>query len=535
MTSQNMSSDLWSSLQLDRAGPAPLYVQLHDAIAAELAAGRLPPGSRLPPVRALARRLGLNVNTVVSAYRLLDEEGLTEAHAAKGTFVRAAPGGARTAEGAAAASRRPRPVAPAGERASLEAAEVAEDRSPRWIPAVTPEAVGPWPPPRDALRPAPAAGIIPLDGGTPAEDLFPVDAFRGLFDAILAEEGPGVMQYAGADGDPALRAAAAQVLRGSGVPVEADDLLVTTGAQQGIDLVARALLAPGDAVVVEAPTYPGALASFERIGCRLLPLPMTPDGPRLDDLPALLARHRPRLVYTVPTFHNPTGWTMGTRRREQLVTLATEAGAFVLEDDHLSDLLAEGEAPLPLKALDRAGLVIHVRGFAKTVMPGLRLGVLAPPPALRRRLLALKLAADLYPPPLEQRALARFLVGGYRAHLARLRAAYRARRDHALARLAALGIPELTVVPPAGGLNLWVGLPPGISAAALQREALAAGVAVAPGGLFYPDWRDGDGFIRLSYGGVTEEQLAEGIARLDAALGRLRRAAGAPAAAVPLV
>jgi 2-aminoadipate transaminase len=501
MTNRGRSSRARETLPLDREGPVPLYLQVRDALQAEVRAGRLAPGTRLPSVRDLARRLRLNVNTVVHAYRLLEEEGTVEAHAAKGTFVR----------GGAPGRIAPPPAAP-----------LSTARPPRAIPAV-------------AAPHAAPDGAISLATGTPDPALFPFEAVRRLVGEALDEAGPALLQYAAAEGDPALRAAAAALLAEAGVAAAPDDLLVTTGAQQGIDLVARALVADGDAVVVEAPTYPGALESLERAGARLVPVPMTPRGPDPRLLAEAVERHRPRLVYTVPTFHNPTGWTMNAAGRAALVDLAARAGAYVLEDDHVADLAFDGPPPPALAALDRAGRVIHVRGFAKTVLPGLRLAVVAAPPEVRVRLLALKLAADLYPPPLEQWVLARFLAGEYAAHVARLRPAYRARRDAALARLAGTG---LDIVPPGGGLNLWAGLPAGVSAEAFEREGLVAGVAVAPGGLFHPDRRAGDRFVRISYGSVDEATLAEGLARLRAALDRVGRA-GAPAAplasAIPLV
>jgi GntR family transcriptional regulator/MocR family aminotransferase len=502
MTAHNTSSR--DPGPLDRASPVPLYLQLRDALRADIDAGRLPPGARLPSVRVLAARLRLNANTVVHAYRLLEEDGTVEAHAAKGTFVRARP-----ARAMSTVVSRPIPAVSPG-----YPVEGARGALPRALVA----------PPHG---PAP----VGLASGTPAPDLFPTAHLRRLLAAVVDEEGPSVLNYGPADGDPGLRAAAAGLLAAGGIEVSADDLLVTTGAQQAIDLVARALLAPGDAVVVEAPTYPGALASFERAGCRLVPVPMTPRGPDPLALEAAFARYQPRLVYTVPTFHNPTGWTTDPDGRDRLVALAARGGAFVLEDDHVADLRFEGPAVAALAARD-PGRVLHVRGFAKTVAPGLRLAVLAAPPAVRSRVLALKLSADLYAPPLEQRVLARFLADGYAAHVAGAREAYRRRRDLAVTRLGAL--PGLELTPPAGGLNVWVALPTGMSAEALEREALAAGVAVAPGGLFFPDRSEGDGFVRVSYGTVPETRLAEGLDRLETALRRLADGAAARIA-VPLV
>ncbi len=507
MTNRDMSTPL-GPLRLDRAGPTPLYLQLRDRIVEQVETGRLAPGSRLPSVRDLARRLRLNVNTVARAYRVLEEDGAVTTHAAKGTFV--------------------------------QSVDATRARAARVIPAVTPEfaPAGETVPPRaEAACLAPGPGTVSLAGGTPAPDLFPMAEIRRLVDLVLDQEGPAALQYGSADGFPGLREAAARLLGVAGIATSPDDLLVTTGAQQALDLVARALLAPGDAVLVEAPTYPGALESVERAGCRVVAVPMTPEGPEPLALAVLVERYRPRLFYTVPTFHNPTGWTATGAAREAALAAAARHGMFVVEDDHAADLRFEGEAWPPLKALDRVDLVIHVRGFAKTVAPGLRLAVVAAPAVLRPRLVALKLAADLYAPPLEQRVLARFLADGYAAHLARIRPAYRARRDAALRALAALAPAGVTVTPPSGGLNVWVGLPEGVSAGALEREARAAGVAVAPGGLFFPDRRDGDRFVRLSYGSVPEPVLAAGLARFAAALDRVQRLplpAAAPAA-MPLV
>jgi 2-aminoadipate transaminase len=293
---------------------------------------------------------------------------------------------------------------------------------------------------------------------------------------------------------------------------------VVSGSQQGLDLIGRALIAPGDAVVVEEPTYSGALALFRMLGARLLPVPMSEEGLDVEQLAGLLARERPRLVYTIPTFHNPTGQTLSPRRRARLLEICAAAGVPVVEDDSDGELRFEGEEIPPLAAWPGAEGVIYMGTFSKLFFPGLRLGwVLADAPIIQH-LEATKRVTDLHTPLLLQAAMARFGESATCRHLAdQVRTRYRARRDAMLASLAEEMPDGLSWTRPQGGLSLMVDLPAHANAADLLVRAVEEGVVFAPGQLFAAGG-GGTSRLRLTYGNVEEEEIREGIARLGRAV-----------------
>jgi 2-aminoadipate transaminase len=362
--------------------------------------------------------------------------------------------------------------------------------------------------------------VISFAGGLPAPELFDAEGLRAAYDRVLAERPRTVLQYATTEGDPQLRAAVADRLTGRGLPTGADDLLVTAGSQQGLTLLATTLLEPGDVVLVENPTYLAALQCFGFAGARIVPVPTDADGVLPDALEELVLRERPKLLYLIPEFQNPTGRTMAEERRRAVADVAGRHGLWIAEDDPYGELRFEGGRGPWIgsyeSAADRTALL---GSFSKVMAPGMRLGWLRAPEALRRPCVIAKQAADLHTSAVDQAAAARYLADNdLDAHLDRVRTAYRARRDALLAGLPAVLPAGSTWSRPEGGMFVWVRLPARYDATAVLRTAIAHDVAYVPGAPFYAAAPD-PATLRMSFTTHTPEEIAEGLRRLAPAFG----------------
>ncbi|MFI9049317.1 PLP-dependent aminotransferase family protein [Streptomyces sp. NPDC053427] len=380
-------------------------------------------------------------------------------------------------------------------------------------------------PVRDILALTARPEVISFAGGLPAPELFDAEGIAAAFRQVLSEAPRRALQYSTSEGDPALRAAVAARTTARGLPTDADDLLVTTGSQQGLSLLATALLEPGDVVLVEDPCYLAALQIFSLAGARVVPVPTDDEGLDPAALDEIAARENPKLLYVIPTFQNPTGRTLSAERRAAVAQVAARRGLWIAEDDPYSELRFEGEpqrwvASFP-GAEDRTALL---GSFSKVMAPGLRLGSLRAPAALRRACITAKQAADLHTSTIDQAAAARYLADAdLDAHLERIRGAYRERRNALVD-----GLPE--ALPegsrwnrPAGGMFVWATLPAGYDATALLPEAVRQDVAYVPGAPFFAGAPDPTA-VRLSFVTHAPDEIRTGLVRLRAALEGAQRA-----------
>ncbi|KPC59652.1 PLP-dependent aminotransferase family protein [Streptomyces chattanoogensis] len=378
-------------------------------------------------------------------------------------------------------------------------------------------------PVRDILALTARPEVISFAGGLPAPELFDTEGIAAAFRQVLSEEPRRALQYSTSEGDPGLRAAVAARTTARGLPTDADDLLVTTGSQQGLSLLATALLEPGDAVLVEDPCYLAALQIFSLAGARVVPVPTDDEGLDPAALDEIAAREKPKLLYVIPTFQNPTGRTLSAERRAAVAEVAARRGLWIAEDDPYGELRFGGEpqrwiASFP-GAEDRTALL---GSFSKVMAPGLRLGTLRAPAALRRAATIAKQAADLHTSTVDQAAAARYLaVSDLDAHLARVRGAYLERRNALVDGLSA-ALPEGSRWNrPAGGMFVWATLPAGYDATALLPEAVRRDVAYVPGAPFYAGAPD-PAAVRLSFVTHSPEEIREGLDRLAKALEKAR-------------
>ena len=358
--------------------------------------------------------------------------------------------------------------------------------------------------------------MIFFGGGTPARELVPVERLRAAAGRAW-EDAPEALDYAEVPGYRPLRELIATRMAGQGMAVDPDHLVVTNGSQQGIDLVARLALDPGDAVAIEAPTFLGALQTFAAYEATYVPVPIDEEGLRIDALQRVLAdRPRPpKLLYTIPTFQNPTGATLSRPRREALLSLARAHNLLVVEDDPYGELRYEGESVPPLRALDPD--VVYLGTFSKTIAPGLRVGWIAAPGHLTDLLHSAKEGADIHNDRITTRTVFHAAGGFLDDHLAAVRPVYRRRRDVLLTTLRQHMPPGVRWSEPEGGFFVWVELPDGMDADRLLPAAAERGVTFLPGAWFYsgePDRRT----LRLNFSTLPEERIAEGVRRLAGAI-----------------
>lgn len=484
--------------QLDPGSGLPLYRQLYEYIAGLVRSGELGRGERLPATRELAGTLGLNRATVSAAYEMLEGEGLISSHVGRGTFVTG--------------------------------------------PAAAPHAALDW----EALLRGPAepAPSLALDEGgisfaasRPSERLFPLDEVRAACAEVMAQPDlPALLQLGSPSGYEPLRRRLLAAAAGEGLAGPDDDLMITNGCQQALDLVGRVLLSPGDVVAVEDPVYPGLKNLFARMGARLAGVPADSAGMDVDALGRVLAAQPVRLVVVTSSFQNPTGGTLPAAARRELLRLVAAAGTVLVENDIYGDLRYSGEPLPPLKQSDGAGNTVLLRSFSKIAFPGLRVGWIAGPQPLIERLVAAKQLADLHTDQLSQALLLRFLESGRLArHLAGMIAAGAERLAATLAACRRHLPPGARYTRPRGGMNVWVELPAPLDAAELLPRAERGGVAYLPGKYFAVS-RPASSALRLCFADLEPERIRKGIAVLGeiftSELERTRGARGQPAPAI---
>jgi len=372
---------------------------------------------------------------------------------------------------------------------------------------------------RDLMALTERPEVISLAGGWPDTSTFPPDSYAALMSTVASHSCARALQYGPTEGLALVKRCIVEVMAAEGVRIDPDELLVTSGGQQVIDLVCKTLLDPGDVVVCEAPTYPGAVPTFCAYEARVVQVPLDRDGMRIDELEAALDRleragQRPKFIYTVPTFHNPAGVTLSLERRRELVRIAAERELLVLEDNPYGLLRYEG-APLPtLRSLDGGAYVIYASTFSKILSPGVRLGWAAAPGPVLEKMNIGKQASDLCSSSITQYFVSAYFDSRpWEEYVRSLIEIYRRRRDVMLDALAEQFPREAEWTHPQGGLFIWATLPDYIDTTDLLARALEERVAFVPGRAAFLDGRGGSA-MRLNFSGVSEEQIREGIRRL---------------------
>jgi 2-aminoadipate transaminase len=387
---------------------------------------------------------------------------------------------------------------------------------------------------RELLKYTQRPEVISFAGGMPAPELFPLERFREAAERILGDvpAGQSAMQYSPTEGYLPLRELIVRHTARYGINARAENVLMTTGSQQALDLIAKLFINPGDRILVEAPTYLGALQAFDVMGARYASVPVDEKGLQTESYSMSRAiAERPKFMYLLPNFQNPSGVTLPIERRMAVVKLARDHGIPIVEDDPYGQLRYEGTHLPPLVRLDQEaepsrpanslerGNVIYLSTFSKTLAPGLRLGWVIAPAEVIARLVQLKQAADLHTSTfVQQLAFETAREGFLDRHIRRLRAAYRERRDVMLATLSAEMPLGASWTHPAGGLFVWLKLPEGMDSEALLQRALQRDVAFVPGTAFFAERSKGQRYCRLNFSNTQPDRIRAGIRRLAGVL-----------------
>jgi 2-aminoadipate transaminase len=476
--------------EIDRDSIVPLYRQIHEHLREAILAGTLPESTRLPPERSLAEKLEVNRSTVVHAYRELVADGLIEQRVGSGSRV-------------VAHLRAGQPERAAG--------------VPWWI-TLPPWRVGEFPNVLGELAAKQESGRISFVQGVAPDEPSPLAELAKSFGRV-ARDPRFVLSYGDSEGYEPLRSAIAARMNAVGASgVAANDIIVLTGSTQGIAIVAQSLAEPGDEIIVESPSYPGALQVFQINGLRAIPVPVDDDGMRVDHVEAILRTRRPRFIYTMPSLHNPTNATMNVDRRERLATIARRAGVPIVEDDPYGPLAPDGGPPLVALATDH---VVYLSTFSKTIAPSLRVGWLAAPRTILERLLLRKQAYDMATSLYVQAAVTDYLERGYDAHVGQLREELLLRRRIADEAIADHWPASVKVSRPAGGFYLWATTPRDLRARALLDASERLGASFLFGEAFFAN-SGGDHHLRLALTAVGRREIGEGIRRIGQAIASLR-------------
>ena len=477
-------------LSLQRDSLTPLYTQIVSEVRRMIIDGTLKVGDRLPANRELARSLGVNRNTVTTAYAELVADGLITSRVGSGTYVSRIPGPAHPTP--SADRELPAPM-------SWESLLSVPSRD-NWL-----QEMSSYENRRD---------VISLSLALPPADLFPLDEFRRCVDRVLRRQGRVLLQLGTTSGYSPLQEYIASQLALAGIRVGPDEILITNGCQQSLDLIRQILVEPGEEVALENPTYPGALSVFCSGNSKYFSVPVGENGIDLGVLEDVLSQRRPKLIYVVPSFQNPTGATMNTATRRQLIRIASRYRVPIVEDDIYRELRYDGPDVPPLKAMDEHGLVIYISSFSKVGFPGLRVGWIAAPRIVIDHLNRVKQRSDLHASLLAQAAIHEFAKHGLLSrHVKRMKKAYVQRRDAMLESLDRHFPEEAKWTRPEGGMSVWVRLPQSLSSRQLLLQSIEEGVTFISGDHFYASSPQ-QNMMRLSFTMAGAQSIEEGVKRI---------------------
>jgi DNA-binding transcriptional MocR family regulator len=451
---------------IDREKDIPIYLQIYSQFKNFIENGSLPPGYKLPTIRSLAKELGVNIITVVSAYRLLEENGYVYTRVGSGTYV------CETLQ---------------RDRDFLEDIDISEHKEIHV-----------------------KKGIVNFASSSLNPELFPVDEFAELINRVLKRDRGYAFEYQDSRGYKPLREAILGFVRLYGIETNIERIQVISGGQQGIDVVSKALINFGDTIIVERPTYSWALASFQSRGADILEVDLNEDGINLENLEDKLKKFKPKFIYVMPNFHNPTGILYSDERKKRLVELVEKYETYILEDDFASELSFSEKEVLPLKAFDKYDRVIYLKSFSKVHMPGLRLGFIIAPEKLVSSFLKAKYVTDLTTSGLMQRAFDLYLRENiWKKHIKEIKQVIKERFEAMRE-----GLDELKSYidfkVPEGGFFYWVKLKREIKAIDIYQKCLEKGLLIVPGDMFFGVKKE-EKFLRLSFASCDVPDIKRGV------------------------
>ena len=468
----------FQGIKLNKEDSQHLYIQLYKKIKELILMGELKQEERLPPVRKLSEMLSINSVTVVKAYQLLEQEGLLYKKIGSGTYI---------SPSIIKQINIPEDIQKSDYQAGLlNQGHIRLDRN-----------------------------MINFASATPSADLFPVEDFKLVINEVLDRDQGNAFTYQESQGYYPLRCILKEYIANHGIITEVENIQIISGAQQGIDIIAKAFLNYGDYIIIESPSYTGAIAAFQTRGARIIDIPLEKDGLNLDLLEYKIKAHKPKLLYLMPNFQNPTGISYSQEKKIKIMEICKKYNVYIIEDDYLSDLSFYNEDNTTLKSIDDDNQVIYIKSFSKIFMPGLRLGFLVIPKLFYNNLLVAKHSSDISTSGLIQRAFQLYLSKGiWQKHLEYIEIRYKERFDKMVSCINKFMPKEITCNIPSGGLNFWFKLPKNVSLKDLNELVLKENIAIAPGNLFFLN-NTQTNYFRLSIAALNADEIEEGMEKLS--------------------
>lgn len=474
---------MFSSVKLDKSSSKPMYQQLYEAISKMIEEDALE-DDRLPSIRTLAKSLGVNNVTVVTAYKELERDGYIYTLKGSGTFIKK-------------------------QHSDQDIFPVEEGDIELMLSGIFP-----------LLKDS-----IDFASVSPIPDLFPIEEFKQSLVEVLDRDKGEAFLYPEISGYGPLRESISGFLKENySISASREQILITSGGQQGLDIISKSLVETGDVILVENPTYPGAYAAFKSRGARIIGIPLQQDGIDIEILKQNIRRYKPKFIYLMPNYQSPTTISYCRSKKDAVLKLAEEYGFYIIEDDFLTDLSFEDEKKEPLKSLDSRDRVIFVKSFSKIFMPGVRIGFMTLPPSLFRQIIKAKHSTDISSSGYLQRSFDLYLRKGlWVDYIDKIKEVYKEKyliMAEGLDRLKDLG---LEYYKPGGGLSLWVKIPESWDAMELYEECSRRKLAIVPGKVFYTESLDKDRFIRLSFSAEDPQRIKDGLSLLEDILSRRER------------
>ena len=482
-------------ININRKSDTPIYMQIKNQIRDMITFGELPAGHVLPPERILSELLNVNRTTIVKAYHELKTDGLVQARVGKGTIVAVKPFNGRFNN-----IRQFSPIP------WYQFFNESIDLSDNHIIS-------------DIMDINCAEDIISFSGGFPSPENYPIEELKQIQENLYKTHGKQLLLHSPVEGLTSLRENISSLMKSRNANVNAKDIMIVSGSQQGLDYIARVFLKPGDTVILEEPSFFGAMQIFRSAGAKIIGVPIDSNGMKTDILESLIQRYKPKFIYALPTFQNPSGIVMSLERRYELLDLSYKYRIPIVEDDPYGDLRYEGK-PIPsLKALDPYEHVIYLSTFSKVLSLGIRIGWIAAEHGVIRKFSYLKQITDMHVNTPGQYLISEFLSQGcYEKHLNTILTEYRKKRDMMNTALEKYKLPGVLWEKPEGGYYIWCRLPEYATNNRLVSKAAEKGVVYLPGEAFYPDGTQGENYMRLNFTFPNSSRLDDGIKILMDAL-----------------